>query len=135
MTTGVEQVPLEQVFPLAQAAHVAPPVPHRLFCSIASGTQMLRMQQPLQLPGPQLDVPVTHAPAVHICPVEHALQLPPSEPQKNAPPLVTHVPRIPSMQPPTQPASTGVVQAPAVHVCVTSQPVHANPKLPHANLD
>jgi hypothetical protein len=77
---GVQpQMPLLQLMPTPQPAHVAPPVPHCVFDSLASSTQLLPLQQPLQ---PVVVLQMQPTPDEHAWPVVHVPQEPPAGPHE-----------------------------------------------------
>lgn len=75
--------------PVAHGAHVAPPAPHELFDSLASGSHVPALQQPAHA-----DPPHEHAPFEHDWPLLHALQTAPAVPHSldDCAPYGTHVP-------------------------------------------
>jgi hypothetical protein len=61
--------------PAGQASHVAPPAPQEPLVSLATSSQLVPLQHPLQVPPPQLQTPV-----LHVSPIPHAVQAAPAVP-------------------------------------------------------
>ena len=78
LQVGVTQTPLLQVCPVVQATQARPwkPLPHCEVVSLATGTQLLPAQQPVQLSGEHCAPPV-QAPPVQLWPVPQAMQVAP----------------------------------------------------------
>jgi hypothetical protein len=69
-------VAVSHAWPVGHAAHVAPPAPHEVFDSLASGSHTDPLpQQPAQVPPPQ-----EHWPLAQLSPLPHGLHVLPPVP-------------------------------------------------------
>ncbi len=64
-------------WPPLHFTHAPPPAPHALLFSLASGSQVVPLQQPLHIDPPQL-----HTPFEHVWPCPHGPHTPPAVPHK-----------------------------------------------------
>jgi hypothetical protein len=135
---GAAQTPLWQVCDPVQAVQTAPRVPHSVLVSLPTAMQVLPLQQPVQLTGPQgpPSVWVSQVPETQESVPAQLMQAEPPRPHSPVVSLATgtQVPLSPSQHPVQllQPASARVAQAPPTHVCVPRQRMHCPPIGPHA---
>jgi hypothetical protein len=133
------QVPLWHVVVPVQAAQFAPLMPHWLLLSLATATQTVPLQQPAQLPGPQLAV-VVQVPLWQVCVPVHATQTAPRAPHWLLVSLAIATQLLPLQQPvqlagPQLPPSIGVWQEPRLQDWPAWHPRQAEPPRPHCDVD
>jgi hypothetical protein len=116
--------------PAAQAAQLAPPVPHEAFDSDAHGTHVFPRQQPF---GHEV-ASQTHWPVpLHSWPDVHAPQVAPPAPHEALVSLCSGSHAVP-LQHPAQDAPPHV-HAPLEHDCPEPHGLHETPPVPHSLAD
>jgi hypothetical protein len=117
------------------AAQAWPPVPHWPLLWLAIWTQLVPLQQPVQLAALQLGA--THTPFWQVSPPGHGAQAAPVVPQLPAVWLPTATQVVPLQQPVQlaalhwAPPSVGLTQAPPWQVCIPEHAAQAAPAWPH----
>jgi hypothetical protein len=124
------QLPFWQRFAPVQAAQATPPEPHWELFSLATGTQVLPLQQPAQLAGPQVGVQV---PDWQVSVPVHAAQAMPPLPHWEFVSLPTPMQVVPAQQPvqlagPQLPASAPPSVPPASGLPLSVAPLSGEPE-------